>query len=153
MNSPSPIPSRLAPRVSPSRAAHGCALALSLIVAALALPAQAQTWEYKSYRKQGQGGQYNKDVFILGTITVQEKDGKPYFTMDAGPLDGCLRGGVPAKVDKTAETTVVEPQITLSGCEKFRYVIRNDGSGGHREVWRGEQWVNTKWDHGLTPAK
>ena len=141
---------------SPSaRAAHRGALALSLIVAALAVTTQAraQTWDYKSYRKQGQGGQFNKDVFIMGTVTVEEKDGKPYFTMNAGPLDGCLRGGVPAKVDKTAETTVVEPQITLSGCEKFRYVIRNDGSGGHREVWRGEQWVASKWDHGLTPAK
>jgi hypothetical protein len=130
---------------------HTLTLALATVLACAS--AQAQTWEYKSYKKPGMGSQYNKDVFTMGTISVEDKDGKPYFTMNAGPLDGCLRGGVPAKVEKSAETTIVEPQITLAGCEKFRYVIRNDGSGGHRELWRNDQWFNTKWEHGLTPVK
>ncbi len=130
---------------------HHLTLALATLLACAS--AQAQTWEYKSYRKQGMGGQYNKDVFIAGTITVEEKDGKPYFQMNAGPLDGCLRGGVPATVVKTAETTTIEPQISLAGCDKFRYVIQNDGSGGIREHLRGEQWLNDKFDHGLTPKK
>lgn len=54
---------------------------------------------------------------------------------------------------KSAETTTIAPQITLAGRERFRYVIHNDGSGGHRETWRNDKWVKSKWDHGLTPAK
>jgi hypothetical protein len=114
--------------------------------------AQAQTWEYKSYKKDRQGGQYNKDHFVAGTISVVEKDGKPMFRMSAGNVDDCVRGELPALVTKTDATTIVEPQIALAGCEKFRYVIRNDGSGGHREVWRANAWKNTGWDHGLTPV-
>ncbi len=115
--------------------------------------AQTQTWEYKSYKKGGMGGQYNKDVFTTGTISVEEKDGKASFSMNAGSVDACLRSSIPATVSKTDETTIVEPQITLAGCEKFRSVVRNDGSGGIREHLRGEQWVNDKFDHGLTPKK
>ena len=115
--------------------------------------AQTQTWEYKSYKRPSLGATYNKDVFTMGTISLEEKDGKATWQMNAGAVDACIRGGLAAVVTRTPETTTIEPQVTLSGCEKFRYVIRNDGSGGHREHWRNEQWVNTKWDHGLTPVK
>ena len=53
---------------------------------------------------------------------------------------------------RVATKRPIEPEITMAGCEKFRVVIRNDGSGGHREVWHNDKWVKTKWDHGLTPA-
>lgn len=132
---------------------HLCAIALTGIALLAAPLAQAQVWEYKSYKKGGAGGQYNKDNFTMGTISVEEKDGKAYFRMTAGAVDMCLRGDIPAVVTKTDETTIVEPQIALAGCEKFRYVIRNDGSGGHRENWRGDAWKNSGWDHGLTPKK
>ena len=123
---------------------------LATLLAASA--AQAQVWEYKAYKKSP-GGQYQKDVFTMGTISVEEKDGKAMFRMTAGTVDACRRGEIPAVLVKTEETTTIEPQIALAGCEKFRYVIRNDGSGGHRETSRNEQWVNAEWGHGLTPAK
>ena len=129
-------------------------LAAALLAALVALPAaQAQVWEYKSYKKRGGGAQYDKEVFTMGTISVEEKDGKAFFRMTAGGVDACLRGDIPAIVTKSDETTIVEPQIALSGCEKLRYVIRNDGSGGRRESWRNEAWKDTGWDHGLTPKK
>lgn len=113
--------------------------------------AAAQTWEYKSFKKT-MGGQYNKENYVTGTVSVAEKDGKAVFSVNAGSVDACLRGEIPAVVTKTDATTIVEPQITLAGCEKFRYVIRNDGSGGSKEVWRGEAWKDTGWDHGLKPV-
>jgi hypothetical protein len=128
-------------------------LTLALATLLACTSAQAQTWEYKSYKKQGMGGQYDKDKFTTGTISVEEKDGKAYFSMNAGSVDACLRGSIPATITKTDATTVIEPQITLSGCDKFRYVIRNDGSGGIREHLRGETWKDDKFDHGLTPKK
>ena len=125
------------------------------IAAALSLgatAATAQSWTYKSYKKSGQGGQYDRNRFVEGTLTLEQKDGKYSMRMMAGATDACFSGNVPALVEKTDATTTIEPQL-IAGCEKQRYVIANDGSGGHRELWRGEKWVDTKWDHGLVPAK
>ena len=129
----------------------GAALATALTM--LATAAVAQTWEYKSYKKDGKGGTYNKDRFTVGTISVEEKDGKASFRMVAGGVDACLRGAVPAVVTRTAETTLIELQQTMAGCDEIRYLIRNDGSGGEREVKRGDRWAKDGFDHGLTPAK
>ncbi len=127
------------------------ALATLLAAAALApLCAQAQTWEYKSY-KRSLGGQYNKENFVVGTIKLEEKDGKATFFTNAGVMDACRRAEVPAQVTRTDAEITIEPEISLAGCEKFRLVIRTDGSGGRRELWRGDRWVDSKWDHGLTP--
>jgi hypothetical protein len=127
------------------------AIAIAAFVATTA--ASAQTWTYKSYKKGGMGGQYDKERFVMGTITLEEKDGQAYFSMNAGITDQCLRGRIPAVVTKSDATTVIEPQSGLAGCEKFRYVIRNDGSGGTREVMRGDGWKPTGFDHDLKPAK
>ncbi len=118
----------------------------------LAATAGAQSWEYRSYKKDATG-QYDKQNYVSGTVTVYEKDGKSYLRIVAGVMDACRRSDLPTVVTKTETTTIVEPQIELAGCEKFRYVIRNDGSGGHREVWRGDKWAKTSFDHGLTPVK
>jgi hypothetical protein len=131
---------------------RACSTALALATALAWTSAQAQSWEYKSYKKT-LTGQYNKDVFTVGTVSVEEKDGKSFFRMTAGNVDACLRGEVPATVTKGADTTTIELQQTLAGCETIRYVIRNDGSGGRRETKRGDDWVIDKFDHGLTPVK
>lgn len=125
----------------------------ALGTALFAGPAAAQTWEYKSYKKGGLGGQYSKDNFVVGTISLEEKDGKSYFRTTAGAMDACRRAELPAQVTRSDETLTIEPEITMAGCERFRVVIRNDGSGGHREIWHNDKWVKSKWDHGLTPVK
>jgi hypothetical protein len=144
--------SQLAQRSNPARACGPWALALPLVLATLAGAAQAQTWEYKSYKKT-MGGQYSKDSYVIGSISVEEKDGKSLFRFTAGAVDACLRGDVPANVTKTDTLTTIELAQPLAGCETIRYVIRNDGSGGEREVKRGDAWVKDGWDHALTPKK
>jgi hypothetical protein len=39
----------------------------------------------------------------------------------------------------------------LAGCEPFRHVIKNDGSGGVRYHRKDDRWVSDGFDHGLTP--
>jgi hypothetical protein len=129
------------------------AAAVAVVCAIASTAASAQTWTYKSYKKAGMGGQYDKERFVMGTIALEEKDGKAYFSMNAGTTDQCLRGSIPAAVTKSDATTIIEPQPALAGCEKIRYVIRNDGSGGERQVWRGEAWKDDRFDHELKPAK
>ena len=130
------------------------AIALAALVAGgslFATAAQAQTWEYKAYKKD-RGGQWDRERFILGTVVLEEKDGKSFFHVVAGAQDACLRGEVPAIVTKTDATTTIELQ-QIPGCDPTRYVIRNDGSGGTREVKRNERWVNDTFEHGLTLKK
>ncbi|MFT3954035.1 MAG: hypothetical protein QM722_06465 [Piscinibacter sp.] len=129
---------------------HAAALAALTLCAA---GATAQTWEYKSYKKGGQGGQYNKDNYVLGSVSLEEKDGKASMQLNAGVMDACRRAEMPAQVTRSDSEITIEPEVTLAGCEKWRLVIRSDGSGGRREVWRGDKWVDTRWDHGLTPKK
>ncbi len=129
-----------------------CGAGLSMLVMFAATAVSAQTWEYKSYKKT-MGGQYSKENFVVGTIGLEEKDGKATLRMVAGAVDACRRGEMPAQVTHTDAETIIEPEVALAGCERWRVVIRNDGSGGRREVWRGDAWKDTGWDHGLTPRK
>jgi outer membrane protein assembly factor BamB len=133
--------------------ARTSAMLAACLLALGAASAGAQTWEYKSYKKSGAGGTYDKDRFVTGTIAVEEKDGKHFFRMNAGALDACYRGEVPVTLAKTDATTTIESQMTMAGCDDFRYVIRNDGSGGTKYNKRGDRWAKSPMDHGLTPAK
>ena len=154
LNPPPPAPSRKDTDMTSHRLTHttfGIALIAALCLTATA---QAQTWEYKSYKRdRNTGGQYNKDNFVAGTISVEEKDGQAFFRMVAGNLDVCYRGALPVTLTKTDVITTIEVQQAVTGCEEFRYTIRNDGSGGFKEVRHGDRWVKSRFDHGLTPSK
>ena len=133
-----------------ARVVAGTALSTLIMVAATAV--SAQTWEYKAYKKT-LGGQFSKENFVVGSITLEEKDGKAMLRTIAGAMDACRRSELPAQVTRTDAEITIEPEVPMAGCEKWRVVIRNDGSGGRREVWRGERWVDTTWDHWLTQRK
>ena len=128
---------------------------LSLAVASTAVFAEKQSWEYKSYIKDRTSGQYTKDRFLTSTIQVEEKDGKATFRMiSAGKGDPCInQSDLPAEVQREAGTTTITVTPPLAGCEPFRYIIQNDGSGGVRQHRRGERWSNDGFDHGLMPVK
>ncbi len=139
---------KLSSRALPRRTAPTVA---AVVLGMLSVAAQAQTWEYKSYKKKN--GVFDKERFNIGEVTLEQKDGKAYWHMVAGGTDACLRGDIPATVTKTDATTTVELQPAMAGCEQIRYVIKNDGSGGDREVKQSEKWVRDPWDHGLTLKK
>jgi hypothetical protein len=134
----------------PTRLASGLSLALVLLVAAPS--AAAQSWEYRSYKKND-AGQYEKGKFVTGTISIEQKDGQWWFRHSAGRSGRCYEPLLPASVTKTDATTTIEVTQPVPGCDEFRYVIRNDGSGGYKETKAGERWVRSRFDHGLTPAK
>ncbi len=137
----------------PSRTQTLVPLLAFVLGLAASLPAQPQTWNYKSFKKSSTGA-WDKNDFVPGTITVEEKGGQAMFTLSAGRTDICYRGALPATVTKTEETTTIEVLQTMSGCEQsFRYVIRNDGSGGIKESKVGDKWVPNKFDFDLTPKK
>jgi hypothetical protein len=72
----------------------------------------------------------------------------------AGCGDPCASASeLPAEVERSAETITITVTPPLTGCEPFRYVIKNDGSGGVRMNRRGDRWLPNGFDHDLTPAK
>lgn len=129
-----------------------CALTIPLLLAATSGRAQTQSWEYKAYQRDRASGLYNKEKFNVATVSLEEKDGKATFRMvTPGRGDPCIsRGELPAEVERNAETLTITVKPELSGCEAFRYVIKNDGSGGVKMHMRNNQWVNDGFDHGLT---
>lgn len=131
------------------------ALALVAFGFATARPAHAaeQVWNYKSYKLSRSGGSFDRNNFVTGTITLDENGGNATLTISAGRSDTCYQGALPVQVERTDTTTVIEVPPKIPGCEHYRYVIRNDGSGGIREVKRGERWVDNRYDHDLTPKK
>lgn len=118
----------------PLVAAAAASLALLAVAASAHAQGANQSWEYKSYKKAGPGGQYDKDNFVTGTISVEHKGDQAWFRMTAGRVDVCYRGALPAAVMRTDELTTIEVTQPVHGCEEFRYTIRNDGSGGFKET-------------------
>ena len=84
------------------RVAIGATLSMALTLAAVAV--SAQTWEYKSYKKKGLGGNFDPNQFVIGTVTLEEKDGKATLAMNAGTMDACRRGEMPAAVTRGPST-------------------------------------------------
>jgi hypothetical protein len=127
-------------------------VSIALLMAVLVTAgASAQSWTYDATRKGGRGRADGQAV--QGVVTLEESEGKATLRLVGGPNDPCLKGALPAVVTRTPETTTIEPRIEMSGCEAFRLVIRNDGSGGVREIRRGDGWVGAKSEHGLVPVK
>ncbi len=127
----------------------------TLLAASATAVAQTQTWDYKSALKDPLSGQYSKDRFLNSTVTVTEKDGKASFRMvTPGRGDPCIsQSELPAEVQRDDQATTVTVLPPLAGCQPFRYVIRNDGSGGVRQIRRNDRWLDDGFDHGLTPRK
>lgn len=126
------------------RVCRGGALFYLLLAILVAPNAIAQSWNYKAYNNSGENT-------ANGYITLkQTPDGKAQFRMFAGRLDTCMDGVVDAEVAKTEATTVITVGPRLSGCPTLRFVVKNDGTGGHREVLQGENWVRDRFERDLT---
>lgn len=106
--------------------------------------ASAQTWNYNVNTEGGA---------TLGYITLQQEDAKPVLRM-FGRLNNCWgRQALKADVAKTAAHTTITVEPAMFGCEEIRFVIKNDGTGGVRQVRRGGEWVDDGVDRGLTLRK
>ncbi len=137
-----------------ARRSVGAAIALACAAGVLASSARAQTWEYKSFKRDRATKQYSKDNFVAGTISVEEKNGEHFFRMTAGELDVCYRGALPVTVERGAGTIVITARQPVPGCEDFRYRIREDGSGGIKEVRQSDgEWRRSPFNHGLHAVK
>jgi hypothetical protein len=142
---------------SPLARFHSLVLLAAASAFAVTAAHSQESWNYKAYVKDPNSGTYDKTKFRTATISLKdEKDGKGVFRMiaPAGRPDPCISAyDLPAEVERGSETTTITVTPPLAGCEPFRYVIKNDGSGGVRLARRNDQWVSDGFDHDLTPKK
>ena len=88
-----------------------------------------------------------------GSFTLEYKDGKPVVKMQ-GRLDQCwARQELKAQVTKTEHVTTITVEPALIGCEEIRFVIKNDGTGGQRQIKKGGEWMDDGFARGLTARK
>jgi hypothetical protein len=117
----------------------------------------ATSWEYVAYRNGASELNVVTSTGVTsaaGYIAIEEKGGKAILRMVVGPYaDVCYKGDLNATVARTEATTIITAANALRGCDPFRFVIKNDGSGGQKQLKNGSDWVSDGLDHGLTPRK
>jgi hypothetical protein len=135
---------------------HRAKRTLAGAVAALAVlganSAIAQTWQYLPYSAATTGTQAGQ-AMAPSSITLNESSGKPVFRMNAGNKDTCYQGNLGAIPTRTETTTIIRVPPKFRGCPDARFVIKNDGTGGRREIKRGSEWVWDGLERGITPRK
>ncbi len=115
-----------------------CLFALVGIYCFLPLLAWGQEWSYQTIGD-------NRQPANLGTFRLSEPNpGQFVGRIQAPNLDICFGSELNAKVDRTSEQTLVVLEPLMTGCQRVRLVLNNDGSGGRREVQQTDgSW---KWD-------
>ena len=125
------------------QAALKAAFALAMICAG---SAYAQSWEYRAYNATQMTG--------IGYVTLEEKDGKSKFTFFfSGNLNACFQGQLDANTTRTDTTLIITLVPRLQDCQEVRFILKNDGTSGQREVKSGAEWVWDKRDRGLNLKK
>lgn len=135
------------------RRAHLCQFVLALSSIFFVGSAQSQTWTYISYSDGQSVTSDTKTPLYGGTITLDESGPTPIFRMTAGKLTTCFAGDIEAKVQRTADKTLIVVKRDLKGCGSARFVINNDGSGGRRETLSNGKWTWDGLERGLTLKK
>ncbi len=112
-----------------------------------------QSWDYFSY-PDGQDvmNDVNKPLY-RGYITLDETGPKPIFRMYAGKVTRCFDGSIEAQTKRTADETFIVVKRDLKGCGSARFVVKNDGSGGRREILQNGVWKWDGFERGLTLRK
>jgi len=113
----------------------------------------AQAWDYQSY-PDGEDITKSADVPLYpGYITLDESGSMPIFHLYAGKVTKCFSGDIEATVSRTPEAIEIVVRRDLKGCGSARFVIRNDGTGGRREILRNGKWTWDGLERGLTAKK
>jgi hypothetical protein len=97
-----------------------------------------QSWNYQTYDSVRIGWTE------IGYIVLEQRGAEYNFGMVAPGLGPCYSATVRASVERTDATTTITPEPRRADCGQYRFVIKNDGSGGFRQNWDGTTWRNER---------
>lgn len=103
--------------------------------------AWGQEWSYQTIGP-------DRQPLNVGTFHLSEpKPGQFLGRINAPPIDVCFRSALNAKIDRTPDQTLVVLEPLMTGCQRVRLVLNNDGSGGRREVQQSDgSWQWDGWE-------
>jgi hypothetical protein len=117
---------------------------LVLAFASLAAHAAETNWNYQSYDvKSGEKS-------AQGTLKLTENGGVAKLRLMAGAMNKCFSQDLDATVERTAVSITIVAEPIYHGCDKLRYILKADGTGGTREVWAADKWEMDPRDRVLT---
>jgi hypothetical protein len=103
---------------------------------------QTWTWKYISY--------LNGQRSYEGSVELSAKSNAFVMKFIVPNMNRCWQGeldAVPLIEDKVLIITLNPP---ISGCQKVRFVLNTDGSGGDREFLANNEWKKEDVDRGLS---
>lgn len=124
---------------------------LTTLVLALVftLSAQAQTnewaWNYQFNGVSSASGTQRPGSGMNKAELFLEKDGTYTFRIRGNTAPACFSTAEPAKVEETESTWTITPTGRYANCEKVRFVIKKDGSGGIQQNLMGRKGA-TYWE-------
>jgi hypothetical protein len=124
--------------------------AITMATTASFAGASETRWVYQAY-KPG-----TTDKSAPGYLVLTEDGGTAKLRIVAGTITKCFAADLTATVERTADTTNITTEPLVFGCEKLRFSLKNDGTGGTRSVWTADKWEPDNKDRVLTlmdPAK
>lgn len=123
---------------------HVAVCVVALTACAASSTTSSQTWNYRTYDF------VPTSPSETGYIVLKRSGDEYTFQMIAPGLAPCYAASLRAAVDVTETNTIVTPEPRHSHCEKFRFVIKNDGTGGVRQNWNGTAWRTDRRERLLT---
>lgn len=118
---------------------------LTTLVLALVftLSAHAQTnewaWNYQFNGVSSASGTQRPGSGMNKAELFKEKDGTYTFRIRGNTAPTCFATAEPAKVEETDTTWTITPTGRFANCEKIRFVIKKDGSGGVQQNLMGKK--------------
>lgn len=151
------VPSSGTPIVPPSHVAP-VIVASTPAAASVFQKKYPQSWLYQEFAR-GSGYISVAGQSVLGQVVLKKRGGKLVLTVEmpyGGQFSGynpCLRQELETTITETETTTTIVAIPVVRGCAEYRFVIRNDGTGGQRFVKNGSDWVWDGLDRVLTAIK
>lgn len=89
-----------------------------------------------------------------GDLVLRESSQGATVRIVAGVgMSPCITSPLTATVTWDATYTTIETDPLFGNCDRTKYQIKNDGSGGSRYTFANGLWTKDAYDRGLTPKK
>jgi len=119
---------------------------LSLLAATLLLPlaAAAQEWRLQTYHPDD-GSPSAGSPWAVGILKLSESGGRHrvHAIVPGGGIDPCWRAETGATVERQPDQLIIYMEPLMAGCLRVRFVLKADGTGGHRE----DRQPDGTWKH------
>lgn len=107
--------------------------------------AEEWAWDYQMNGVSSASGTQRPGSGKNKAELFKEKDGSYTFRIRGNTAPPCFSTAEPAKVEENDATWTITPTGRFANCEKIRFVIKKDGTGGIQQNLMGKRNA-TYWE-------